>query len=237
MRSFLDAKAMARTLRQELHNRNVEFGHSECLEIVAKQFGFRDWNTMAAATERTHGPAEARIEPLPREWELSGEHKWLFDAGILKNAGPTSQNVLAVQSRRQVTVQNTEWCCVYPKAFSADRFRGKTVEFSAAVRCADLEGLAFLWIRIEDALRERITHVGRWEVPEEQVLSGTRDWQHQSISVTVPKEASAMYFGVTLYGNGAVWLADIGFGETNARDIRIRTEIPALPQNLELQVA
>ncbi len=32
MRSFLDAKAMAKTLRQELQNRKIELGHSECLE-------------------------------------------------------------------------------------------------------------------------------------------------------------------------------------------------------------
>jgi hypothetical protein len=37
MRSFLDAKAMAKTLRQELQNRKIELGHSECLEVVARQ--------------------------------------------------------------------------------------------------------------------------------------------------------------------------------------------------------
>jgi hypothetical protein len=237
MRSFLDAKAMAKTLRQELQHRKIELGHSECLEVVAKQFGFRDWNTMAAATGHYAEQHEPNLASLPSHWELSGENKWLFEAGILKNAAPTSKNVLMLRSKPDAFVQNTEWCCVYPKAFSAEQFRGNNVEFSASVRCSNLQGVAFLWIRIEDALRERITHVGRWEVPEDEVLSGTREWKRHSISVAVPNEAAAMYFGVTLYGNGAVWLADIAFGETSAPDTRLRTDIPASPQNLDLQVA
>jgi hypothetical protein len=46
-----------------------------------------------------------------------------------------------------------------------------------------------------------------------------------------------MYFGVTHYGRGRTWMADITFGETSAKDTRIRTKVPEEPQNLGLQVA
>jgi Glyoxalase superfamily protein/ClpX C4-type zinc finger len=48
MRTYKDAKAMAKSLRDSLTARRVSFSHSECLEIVAKQFGLADWNTLAA---------------------------------------------------------------------------------------------------------------------------------------------------------------------------------------------
>ena len=48
MRTCQDAKAMAKSLRDSLAARNVSLSHSECLEIVAQQFGFADWNTLAA---------------------------------------------------------------------------------------------------------------------------------------------------------------------------------------------
>ena len=48
MRTHLDAKLMAGTLRQSLADRQVSVSHSESLEIVATQFGLRDWNTLAA---------------------------------------------------------------------------------------------------------------------------------------------------------------------------------------------
>jgi catechol 2,3-dioxygenase-like lactoylglutathione lyase family enzyme len=56
MRTFRDAKTMAKTLRAELLARNqVELSHSECLEIVSRQFGHENWNVMAAKTEQLAG--------------------------------------------------------------------------------------------------------------------------------------------------------------------------------------
>jgi len=39
---------MAKSLRDSLAARNVSLSHSECIEIVAQQFGFANWNTLAA---------------------------------------------------------------------------------------------------------------------------------------------------------------------------------------------
>jgi catechol 2,3-dioxygenase-like lactoylglutathione lyase family enzyme len=53
MRTFRDAKAMAKALRGELQTRRgIELTHSECLEIVARQFGFDNWNILAARIEK-----------------------------------------------------------------------------------------------------------------------------------------------------------------------------------------
>lgn len=43
-----DPKSMARRLRADLAEREVAISHSEALEIVAHQYGVRDWNTLAA---------------------------------------------------------------------------------------------------------------------------------------------------------------------------------------------
>jgi uncharacterized glyoxalase superfamily protein PhnB len=49
MRDFRDAKTMAKTLRAELSRHGLaEITHSQSLEIVASQFGFDDWNILAA---------------------------------------------------------------------------------------------------------------------------------------------------------------------------------------------
>lgn len=48
MRTYKDAKAMAKSLRELLAIRNVSVSHSDCLEIVAQQFGFADWNTLSS---------------------------------------------------------------------------------------------------------------------------------------------------------------------------------------------
>jgi hypothetical protein len=51
MRDFRDAKTMAHALRDALKSRAVETTHSECLELIARVFGFDNWNILCAKIE------------------------------------------------------------------------------------------------------------------------------------------------------------------------------------------
>ena len=57
MRNYKDAKAMARSLRTSLEAKSVELSHSDCLELIANAFEFRDWNVMAAKIDAEAGSA------------------------------------------------------------------------------------------------------------------------------------------------------------------------------------
>jgi hypothetical protein len=60
MRTYKDAKAMAKSLRDSMAARSILLSHSECIEIVAKQFGFADWNTLSAKLAlEFRGPEDA----------------------------------------------------------------------------------------------------------------------------------------------------------------------------------
>ena len=48
MRDFRDAKAMARSLRDALNAKAVQTTHSESLELIAKAFGYENWNILSA---------------------------------------------------------------------------------------------------------------------------------------------------------------------------------------------
>jgi hypothetical protein len=68
MRTYLQSKAMAKSLRDELATKNISLSHSECLEIVARQFGFHDWNTLASkisveTTPDEGGEGAVALEP------------------------------------------------------------------------------------------------------------------------------------------------------------------------------
>ena len=68
MLTHKDAKMMARSLRDALGNRNVLLSHSDCLEIVARQFGLADWNTLVA---KLPAGEERQTEDVPAP-SLSG---------------------------------------------------------------------------------------------------------------------------------------------------------------------
>lgn len=59
MRSFHNAKTMARTLREELAAQSLDISHAKALELVAHMFGFADWNTHAARIAAEEQEAEA----------------------------------------------------------------------------------------------------------------------------------------------------------------------------------
>lgn len=58
MRTFMDAKAMAKAMREMLSARNMTIQHSEALEIVARQFGAESWNVLSARIEKAGGDRE-----------------------------------------------------------------------------------------------------------------------------------------------------------------------------------
>jgi hypothetical protein len=53
MRDFRDAKTMAHALRNALQSRAVAITHGDGLELIAKAFGFDNWNILAARIEAT----------------------------------------------------------------------------------------------------------------------------------------------------------------------------------------
>jgi hypothetical protein len=57
MRDFRDAKAMARSLRDALKAKAIETTHTEALELIAKAFGYENWNILSAKIEATEAPA------------------------------------------------------------------------------------------------------------------------------------------------------------------------------------
>jgi hypothetical protein len=79
MRTYKDAKAMAKALRDSLAARSVLLSHSECLEIVAKQSGFADWNTLSAKLDVKSGtsrvPSTAGPEQLSCSFCKKSQHE------------------------------------------------------------------------------------------------------------------------------------------------------------------
>ncbi len=89
MRSFTDAKAMARSLRSALGDRHLELSHGECLDIVARQFGLDNWNVLSAKIDAAEGDKPAAgahdgirlIDAIPmlRIFSVDKAHEFYLD--------------------------------------------------------------------------------------------------------------------------------------------------------------
>jgi hypothetical protein len=63
MRDFRDAKVMARALRDALKAKAVETTHAEALELIAKAFGYQNWNILSAKIETAEPEADEERTP------------------------------------------------------------------------------------------------------------------------------------------------------------------------------
>lgn len=73
MRDFRDAKAMAQTLREALNAKSVSLTHSESLELIARIFGCRDWNALAARIAAGNAAPDQEVESPPAAGPPSSE--------------------------------------------------------------------------------------------------------------------------------------------------------------------
>ena len=90
-----NAKTMAKSLRDSLVGRNVSLSHSTCLEIVARQVGFADWNTLSAKL-----PAQGGLEiPLG---EVETDPKMDETSQMTRTAEPWSTCSFCGKSRHEV---------------------------------------------------------------------------------------------------------------------------------------
>ena len=82
MRTFMDAKAMAKAMRETLAAQGSEISHGQALEIVAKQFGEPTWNVLSAKIEKNEGKgADAGIRfeqavPIVRIFDVPKAHEF-----------------------------------------------------------------------------------------------------------------------------------------------------------------
>lgn len=201
-----DPKALARSLRQTLSERRIDITHSDSLECVARQLGWRDWNTLSAQLDR-------RPLRLPQDWTVGGSHPQDYDMGVDEAVGA------ALIRYRHTVIDPASGAAggfgTLMQSVQADRYRTRRLRFAAELRTEDVVGAATLWLRV-DAERGRVVAFDNMETrPRDGVLAGTTDWQSRAIVLDVPVEAVSVNFGFYLRGSGSAWARGLVLAEVD----------------------
>jgi hypothetical protein len=238
MRNFMDAKSMARDLRETLAARGHALPHSACLELVAKQFGLADWNTLAARIEQSG----AKRHPLPaaagwRPTNLTDLDR--FRLGL----DPLRPGVALIESRidrSEGAEADAHFGCLM-QSVSAEAYRGRTLRLSADLK-ADGAGLGTIWMRIDGASTSGLRFDNMMERPQEGAISGTTAWLRRSVVLDVPEDAASLHYGFFLRGLGQLRArafrldtADPDTSVTGGALMRSERPLPAAPVNLDFR--
>ena len=189
MHTFLDAKQMARALRQGLADKQLELSHSDCLELVALQFGFADWNTLSARIN-----AEANPPALPAGWTLTG-----IGRGNAYRAGldPDVPGAMRVASTSPNGIIDVDEFGGLMQTIPADGWHGKTIRLGAELMGKAVERGA-IWLKL-DAADGRAINVANTPA------RGDFGWTRREVTMKVPETAALIRYGLQLAGGGEIW--------------------------------
>ena len=211
MRTFRDAKAMAKTLRLGLSERSIHLSHSDCLELVARQLGLADWNTLAATIDPKQNGSTLR---LPEGWAISGSRSEDYEMGIDDADRSGAALIRCKYAADDPTfVNKANGFGTLMQSIMADDFLGKRLLLSAKLKTEDVDGAATIWMRIDGKQRDSLRFDNMETRSKDGVLRGTKDWSARRIVLDVPEEANSIHFGFYLRGTGSTWARDFDLSE------------------------
>jgi len=194
-----DPKTMAKTLRTALAAQDITVGHSQSLELVAKQLGFKDWNT-AVAHEETYSAKPLPQLKLPFGWHVGGTQARDYNIGI-DDADPEQVATIRALDKDSPYVG----FATLMQSISAHAFVGKKLQLSADMKTLDVPDTATIWMRIDDGNHNTIYLDNMEKRNVDGSFSGTNDWTDRCIVLDVPKAAESIHYGFYLRGAGQCW--------------------------------
>jgi hypothetical protein len=161
-----------------------------------------------------------RLEEVDKGVELTGyvtlntTHNLDFEAGLdgwwsyqgevnadrdIKHGGNASAHIRAkeIPSEQEPAVMGA----TFTQAIIADAYRNRNVKISAYVKTRDVEG--------QVTLVASVAGVRVPAVADSEPVTGTSDWVKREVTVPVPSEGGQLSFGVSLEGEGEVWIDDV----------------------------
>lgn len=203
MHSFLNAKIMARTLRTALGERAIPLSHSDCLELVARQFGCANWNVLAAHIAAAM-PDNAPLT-LPQGWQAVRNHG--HDKHYRLGLDPAHAGTALITCRHERhsgIVLPGDCFGVLMQSVIAAPYQGHRVRLTAVLRTEEADASA-IWMRVDKQPGSVLRFDNMLERKERGALRGTEAWTACEVVLDVPEDAGSIHFGFLLQRYGKAW--------------------------------
>ena len=164
----------------------------------------------------------------PRGWILAGSKPSNYETGIDPQA--TYRDAQSAYLKARTPSEGETGFGTLMQSFRAERYLGKQVRLSGFVKADGVQGWAGLWMRVD-----KNSKVVAFDNMEDRPIKGTNDWQRYEVVLAVPKDATAISFGVLLAGAGTVWLNNTNFEVVQSDVPTTGRMLPDTPANLNFQ--
>lgn len=229
MPDFRQAKTMAKLLRQGLGKRQIIITHSDSLEMVAQQFGYANWNVLAARIDQNDNTAELKV---PKNWKITGKSHHLYQCGI----DPVRKDGTAlIHHKSDDDCPTADEFATLMQSIAADNFRSKRMCLTAELKTSAVTDTGTIWLRIDGAHGAVLKFDNMERRSSNGALTGTMDWIERQIVLDVPETAQSIHYGFFLRGAGSTWCRKLKLDEaaTGAPETAGHKELLPQPQNMD----
>lgn len=215
MHSFMDAKILAKNLRQSLAHNGIERSHSECLELVAQQFGFRDWSQLSARIAAMANRAATDNPALPEGWKITRQtDRSIYRIGMDADA-PGIVQITCRVGREDGIVLPLDSFGAMMQSITAEPYRGRKLALAATISTDDADA-ASIWMRVDQSLGQVIRFDNMLDRVDEGSVRGTNDWTTRRVVLYVPDSAASIHYGLLLKVYGSMRVKNLTFDEAQA---------------------
>lgn len=193
---------------------------------------------IGAQEQKALGPAqnldfEAALGPhgLPSGWGGGGKgYEPATDSEVVHGGKQSGRIAYVGEAKPGASAFGT-----LVQGITPDEFRGQRIRYSGYVRTEKVDdGWAGLWMRVDGPETDKPLAFDNMESSKRPIV-GTTGWTEYEIVLDVPKEATAISFGLLLSGQGTVWVDDLKLQKAEPATPTTDTKLSATPQNLDFE--
>jgi len=173
---------------------------------------------------------------VPAGWIMAGSKPADYESGVDAQAVYNNHASAYLKSKSPVI----DGFGTLMQDFSAEKYLGKRVRFSAFVKAEGVQDWAGLWMRVDKDSTDPVARTVAFDNMQNRAIKGTSDWQKYEVVLDVPQNAAGIYFGILLTGTGAVWLNGVKIEvvgpdiPTTGKDLAPKP-LPDAPTNLDFE--
>jgi len=163
----------------------------------------------------------------PGGWSLAGSRPGSYDTGTDKKVKRSGQASGYLKSKEP----KIDGFGTLMQIITSSKYVGKRLRLSATIKADNVTDWAGLWMRIDGDGNKSLA----FDNMQERAIRGNLDWKSYEVVLDVPKEATAVAFGVLLHGTGALWIDDVKL-EPVSLSVPVTSEkTPEAPANLDFE--
>lgn len=171
-------------------------------------------------------PAMA-VDNIPKDWFKAGSKPAEYEVGTDKISGKKIMYILG-------KTNNIDDFGTVMQTFNANKYLGKRLKLSALLKSQNVNE-AGMWMRVDGESKSSLS----FDNMQNRPIKGTTNWKKYDIILDVPKESTAIAFGVLTSGKGKVWIKDISFQQVSTSvkttDLNSIKNMKDVPTNLDFE--